>query len=52
MGILFHRIADSLRALFARPEALVLDPNDPTAPGNWADPALLAEVFGDDDLTF
>lgn len=50
MGILFHRIADSLRALFAQP--VVLDPNDPTAPGNWADPALLAQVFGDDDLTF
>jgi len=52
MGTPFHRIADSLRALFAQPEVTIVDPNDPMAPGNWADPALMVELFGDDDLTF
>jgi hypothetical protein len=47
----FSRIVDSIRAFFA-PEVPVLDPTDPMAPGNWADPAFMVELFGDDDLTF
>jgi len=50
MSKFIAQIADAVRAFFA-PEA-ALDPNDPRAPGNWADPALMAQVFGDDDLSF
>lgn len=49
---LLTSFVDAFRAFFAQPAVPVVDPNDPTAPGNWADPALLAEVFGDDDVPF
>jgi hypothetical protein len=45
-------LGDVLRAFLAQPEAPMVDSFDPTDPAGWADSALMAEVFGDDDLSF